>query len=267
MKNRPRSKAEAKLRRPTKRRRVLVQAVDKRHVLMILDCSGSMESCRAATVSGFNEQLASLRKGHRPDLTTISLTRFNHDVRFDFVGRHLINVPDLTLDEYQPGGNTAMYDAIGKTVQNTTDYEDTAYLVVILSDGMENASRVYTAHDVASALRIRQATGRWTIVYLGANQDLTKVAHELSIPLGNTAIYSSTPIGTHAAMAGTRGSTMSYMGARGMGVTASSDFFGTGGVSADFSTPPDTFAVPAPVDDISQWAPILTGGHSKPKTT
>jgi Mg-chelatase subunit ChlD len=211
---RARPKTKTKRTPPVRRVRVKTQVVDKTHVLMILDCSGSMDSCRAATVSGFNEQLASLRQGHRPDLTTVSLTRFNHDVRFDFSMRPLKNVPDLEGEEYVPSGNTAMYDAIGKTITNTTDYEDTAYLVVILSDGMENASRVYTAHGVATLLRIRQGTGRWTIVYLGANQDLTKVANDLHIPIGNTAIYTSSDVGTRAAMASTRGSVMSYMAGR-----------------------------------------------------
>jgi len=246
---RKRPKVQTKAHRPTMRRvRINAHVVDKTHVLMILDCSGSMDSCRAATVSGFNEQLATLRKGHRPDLTSVSLTRFNHDVRFDFTGRHLMNVPDLEFEEYVPGGNTAMYDAVGKTVTNTTDYEDTAYLVVILSDGMENASRVYTAHGVASLLRDRQKTGRWTIVYLGANQDLTKVVNDLHIPAANAAIYTSTDSGTRAAMAGSRIGVQSYMASRATGQTASADFFQTGGASADFTTS-------AP--DIAQWAPIL----------
>lgn len=42
------------------------------------------------------------------------------------------------------------------------------------------------------------ATGRWTFTYAGANQDLTKVAKKLNIPLGNTSAFRATAAGMSA---------------------------------------------------------------------
>jgi Mg-chelatase subunit ChlD len=75
------------------------------------------------------------------------------------VAEPLANVADLDNHGYQPGGMTALYDAIAHTVLRT----DTRLqrdgrggdkvLVVVMTDGLENSSTDYDAHATAELVR------------------------------------------------------------------------------------------------------------------
>jgi len=67
------------------------------------------------------------------------------------------------------------------------DTDDTHYLIIIISDGEENASKEYDYDRIGSLIRRLQDTKRWTFVYIGANQDLSKLSNKMKIPSGNVS--------------------------------------------------------------------------------
>jgi hypothetical protein len=83
------------------------------HVAIILDRSGSMEACRAATISGYNEYFQSLRAIEEAERITlrVTLTVFNHLVEIADVGAGLGEIQPLSPERYLPHGGTAMFDA------------------------------------------------------------------------------------------------------------------------------------------------------------
>jgi hypothetical protein len=184
-------------------------------VAIVLDRSGSMESCRDATISGFNEYIAGIRDtAEREELPTrITLTTFNGDVAVHCLNAPISRLKPLTRGTYVPDGTTAMLDALGHTIDRldrsrtprpaqriTHDAQRlTTTLVCVISDGYENASRRFTYADIAERIQQLTASGAWSFTYLGSNQDLSKVSADLHIPAGNTANYCSTPEGTDAA--------------------------------------------------------------------
>jgi hypothetical protein len=172
-------------------------------VAIVLDRSGSMESCRDATISGFNEFIAGIRDtAEREELPTrITLTTFNGDVAVHCLDAPISRLKPLTRGTYVPGGTTAMLDALGHTIDRleTCDLRLATFLVCVISDGYENASRRFTYADIAERIQQLTAAGAWSFTYLGSNQDLSRVSADLHIPAGNTANYCSTPEGTDAA--------------------------------------------------------------------
>jgi hypothetical protein len=142
------------------------------HVL--LDRSGSMESCRDSTISAFNEYVSTLK--HTEDVDArISLTIFDSgsiDLIRDGVSAR--SFPPITREEYVPRASTPLFDAIGKTVAHVDkvslrDGENVA--LVILTDGLENASTEYKKEAIKALLSGRQKDKNWMVIYLGANQD------------------------------------------------------------------------------------------------
>jgi len=142
------------------------------HVL--LDRSGSMETCRDATVSAFNEYVNSLRMDGNVS-ARVSLTLFD-DQSIDLIydRRKPSETPALTNDVFVPRGMTPLNDAIASTARSMEradlrDGESTA--LVILTDGLENASREYSREAIRKLLDRLQAEKNWLVLYLGANQD------------------------------------------------------------------------------------------------
>ena len=145
-----------------------------RSIIFILDRSGSMESCRADTIGGFNACLNDQKAlGGK-----ISLTLFDHEYTPVYSEMDLAEAPLLTMETFQPRGMTALLDAIGSTIKNWTG--SSSPTVIILTDGFENASNTYTKAHIKDLIEQKTKEG-WTFVYLGANQDAFTEAGNIGI--------------------------------------------------------------------------------------
>ena len=145
------------------------------HVSFLIDRSGSMENLVEDVVGGFNAFL-STQKSETGDCT-MTLVQFDSGNPFEVLhdATPIGKVPDLTRDIYKPRGMTPLLDALGDLVTSVDrrlaglgTAED--QIVVVFSDGFENASRRWTRSTLFEAIEARKAAG-WTFVYLGANQD------------------------------------------------------------------------------------------------
>lgn len=158
------------------------------HVAFVLDESGSMQVVEEAVVAGYNEYLGELR-GQGGE-TRFSLTTFNTHFKHVCIGEPLETVAQLDHRSYQPGGMTALYDAIAHTVVQTdrqlqADRRETEkVLVVVMTDGLENSSTDYNAHAIAELVRSYEQRPNWTFVYLGAGHDNIHATREAAAQLG-----------------------------------------------------------------------------------
>jgi hypothetical protein len=140
----------------------------------VLDKSGSMDAVRTATIDGFNEFLATQRTVPGEAALTFHL----FDTEFHEVCRAvpLREVPELDASAYRPSGCTALYDAVARSIQIADDHlsrldeAPDQILFVIMTDGLENASREFSQRQVFDMITERERRG-YEFVYLGANQD------------------------------------------------------------------------------------------------
>jgi hypothetical protein len=202
------------------------------HVAIVLDRSGSMEAVRDETISGFNEQVGKIRARAMQDgagETYVTLVLFNDEVVFSKFAEPAERLESLDRGSYAPDRTTAMLDAVGLTLERfrkvVRDDEDTRYLVVVISDGMENDSRIHGYESVAELIQRCRATGRWTFSYMGANQDLGVVAQRMAIPRSNIAAYTSDAEGTALSFRSLAGSMLGFMDRRDRGESLDRGFF------------------------------------------
>ncbi len=179
------------------------------YVTLILDETGSMLDCKGAAIAGFNEYLKTLRK--MPTTVRFTLTLFNSkktEVRHHVLP--VVDVPDLTDATYQPADGTPLYDAIGRTLtiagQEVTQVAKK--LCVILTDGLENASREYTKDGIAHMIKEYESRG-WMFVYLGADHDAWAAGGDLGISGNNTVQFSRRDTGQLFGRLG--GATVSFL--------------------------------------------------------
>jgi hypothetical protein len=164
-----------------------------RVVNFVLDETGSMASCREATISGFNEYLMSLRNDMEWK-TLMTLTKFNSD-RTETIC-HLEDVDSvkpLTLLSYVPNASTPLYDAIARTISRTeADIafagEKPSVFCVIQTDGEENSSKEYDLNMVRKLIGRKEKDG-WKIVCLGADIDAWQIGESIGLKKGDTFSY------------------------------------------------------------------------------
>ncbi|HQW23640.1 MAG TPA: VWA domain-containing protein [Bacteroidia bacterium] len=176
----------------------------KTYYLMILDRSGSMSDCIQETISGFNEQIQminDLQRRNSDQEFYISLTTFNHQIEHNFREVKVEHVKQLTTNTYIPDGGTALLDAIGEGVINLKasrghefDNDEATAVVVILTDGHENSSRIFKLDAIRMMIRELEATNNWTFSFMGATADAIDVAGSMNIRRQNSVFYDKSDI-------------------------------------------------------------------------
>ena len=168
--------------------------------LIIIDESGSMCSIKKEAIDSVNETIQTIRsaqKKHEGQEHFVSLVTFNDDVKTVYDCVNVDDVKELDADTYRPDCCTALYDAMGVSLnalrRNVTDNDNV--LVTIVTDGYENASREYNGKSIKALVDELKAKG-WVFAYIGANQDVEKVAASMSIT--NTMCFDTTSEGTVA---------------------------------------------------------------------
>jgi hypothetical protein len=161
----------------------------------VLDESGSMDNQQDTVISGFNEQIITMKKEEKEQGVRylVSLTKFNEHVELMYKDLPLANVPLLTKETYNPSGWTALYDAIGATI-DTAKLGETDTIVTIMTDGVENRSKKWKKAGIKALIDVRQNENKWGFVYFGANQDAW--AEASSLGMKNAMNYSMTSTGT-----------------------------------------------------------------------
>jgi hypothetical protein len=197
---------------------------------VILDRSGSMRSVCEPTIQGFNEFLHTQQQQYDGGHALMSLTQFDNRYEVNFVGEPIENVPDLDTQSYVPRGTTALFDAIGRTIHEVEawtrahQWQDRV-LVLIVTDGLENASKEYSFEAVRVLIEQKEKDG-WNFAYMGANQDSYAVGGSLNIRADFTANYDATAAGTAMNYQRLASATSRYRASKAKG-RAASNFFGT----------------------------------------
>ena len=173
------------------------------HVSFLIDRSGSMKPLVLDVVGGFNEFITKQRELNGD--CTLTLVQFDSQDPFEVVhdAAGIDQVPDLTRDKYQPRGLTPLLDALGMLIQSVDkragldQKED--QIVVVFSDGLENASSTWTRTALFDLIKARETQG-WTFVFLGANQDVYHEASSFGFNTRNTQAYRGDSVGARHAM-------------------------------------------------------------------
>ena len=199
-------------------------------ITVVLDRSGSMSAVVGDTIGGFNSFLKS-QKDLNVGEANITLTQFDTEFEVVYSGKNVKDAPNLTTETFVPRGMTALYDAIGKTInevglriKNTAESERPSNVImVIITDGYENSSKEFTGSMINDMINHQRDTYKWDFVFLGANQDAIKTAASIGIQVGASLTYSDNSMGTACAYSSIARATSDYRSSGGLSM--SSGFF------------------------------------------
>ena len=169
-------------------------------LVFILDRSGSMGGLESDTIGGYNSMLSKQKK-EKTGKVSVTTVLFDDQYELLYNQVPIEKVSPMTEEEYYVRGSTALLDAIGKTVmqvkanQDKKDIKDKV-LFVIITDGMENASREYRVEQVKKLIEERKEKDNWEFLFLGANIDAIGAAKDLGIDSSRAVRFKSDKKGT-----------------------------------------------------------------------
>ena len=164
-------------------------------MVFILDKSGSMAGMEKDTVGGFNAMIEKQRREEGDAL--VSTVLFSNESRVIHDRADIAKVEPLTDRQYFVGGCTALYDAVGDAIHHIGNVHKYAReedrpektVFVITTDGMENASRRYSAGEVKRLITRQKERYGWEFLFLGANIDARAVADDMGIEEERSACF------------------------------------------------------------------------------
>jgi len=176
----------------------------KKHtdITIILDRSGSMDLIKSATIEGFNTFL----QAHKSEETNVkvSLVKFDHEYDLAYEEKKIKKKYYLNETNYIPRGSTALFDAIGKTIEGVDQRikkhkVEPQVIIAIITDGYENDSKYYNQNEINKIIKKRINKQNWNFIYLGANQDAIFEGKRLGISSDYSHNFKASKVGVKAA--------------------------------------------------------------------
>ena len=167
-------------------------------IAVVLDESGSMNSCWDATIDGFNEFVNGQKNADESGQAYLTLVKFDApQIHTVCTNVNVKSVEPLNRNTYRPNGGTNLMDAIGKTMNNVNNVlasvpqdERPSVMVVIITDGGENASQEFRGEQIKSMVKTAESQD-WLFTFLGANVDAFSMGQTFGMNASNSVNYTT----------------------------------------------------------------------------
>lgn len=162
-------------------------------IVIIVDRSGSMAGKEADTIGGINTMIKTLKsENENTNNITISVKFFDNEEFIKVRRMNLEKIYDFKISDLKPRGSTALYDAVGNTLQffnaNKGELKFDLCSVYVATDGFENSSKKFNS-DSLKCLIEESKSNNINMFYLGANQDAILEAGKIGIPVEQAINY------------------------------------------------------------------------------
>lgn len=171
-------------------------------LVFILDRSGSMSGLEGDTIGGFNSMIEKQKKKEGECYVSTVLFDNVSEVLHDRV--ELSEIKPMTDADYTVRGSTALIDAIGCAIHHIANIHKYARpedvpehtMFIITTDGMENASHIYTSNKVKQMIESKKSKYGWEFLFIGANIDAVETASHFGIGADRAVNYHADAKGT-----------------------------------------------------------------------
>lgn len=182
---------------------------NKTHLIFLVDRSGSMDSIKKAMEEAINGVMVEQKE--EPGECSVSMYQFDTTYSFEGGGTKMElytvcentdihEVPKFTL---VPRGGTPLIEAGCVTLDKVGQYlsslpekqRPSKVIFVLVTDGMENQSQEFVRDDLVKRIEHQRSEYKWTILFLGANQDAVEEARKYGIHKGHSLTYVPTSAG------------------------------------------------------------------------
>ena len=162
---------------------------DWTYIGVLVDRSGSMQTLNPEVIS---KELTQFIKDQTGGKVTVTAARFDDQYEV-FIKNALAKDISITATDIQPRNMTAFYqsfcrliDDVGKELSDMTDVRPGRVVIVVLTDGEENASQgIYSGHNgrklLFDKINLQKDVYNWVFFFMGTNIDAIKVGQHIGI--------------------------------------------------------------------------------------
>lgn len=164
-------------------------------IVAIIDRSGSMYSLIGDTIGGFNSFIEEQKKG--PGKALLTLVQFDTEYEINYQAKDVNEVSPLNEASYVPGGGTALFDAVARTVNEVgqrlaktpEDQRPGTVIFLVITDGQENSSQEFSQGVVSEIVKHQIEKYSWEFVYMGGGDLETQKAQGITLGINSNKIY------------------------------------------------------------------------------
>ena len=157
---------------------------NKTLIAALLDRSGSMDDSKEFTEDGWRELINTQRS--EPEYCEVTLAQFDTEYEVLYPPTAIAAVPEFVL---VPRGRTALLDAAGVFITEVgdqlaalpADQRPGQVVCLIMTDGMENASRQWTWEALKALIIQQREVYGWKFIFLGADIDAVEVGERMGV--------------------------------------------------------------------------------------
>jgi Mg-chelatase subunit ChlD len=163
------------------------------HVCLVLDRSGSMQAIQDDALGGVNGYIMAAKQDRALYESRFSLITFSSE-SVDTIRKNetMEEVKPIASTEYRCAGWTPLYDAIGRGIgildEAVSATPDSRCILVVMTDGQENASREFSHDKITALIKARQERG-WLVTFLGEGLDVAQQGVRLGTAPAHVAAY------------------------------------------------------------------------------
>lgn len=178
--------------------------MEKTVFALVIDKSASMYDVKQEMLESINSRIQKIIKMGNKTLDQIifDLTMFNHNVDNLISNMQSHYVSSISESQYNLDGTTALYDAIGFTYDRLSKkYNDLIIadkcklVIIIFTDGYENASRFYSLSKIKEILNWANSSENIELSIIGSDAEIIVKAAEMSFKSHNIVKTSKKELG------------------------------------------------------------------------
>lgn len=206
----------------------------RQYIGYIRDHSNSMLHLRDSAKQDYNELIRETKESFISMPTTVSVIECGIG-RSSEVRVKETNIPIGQLNHintYEISGyGTPLYDSVGGIIElltmadNLSHDKDSAFLVIVVTDGEENSSKIWNSVKLRNEITKLQATDRWTFVFRVPKGYKTKLVNRLGVHEGNVVEWEQSEKGYDDLTQITTSGMQSYSNMRSSGYTSTDKFY------------------------------------------
>lgn len=205
--------------------------------IIVVDHSGSMSHLTTKTADMINAQIKKIAELDRQynQETLVSVIKFDDVVTSLFLNKPADGVQRLSPHDISARGSTALFDAVGFAINlgASEKNEEVSYVVSVLTDGQENASRKFNSRTLVDLIAKMQATDKWTLTFQLPPGSRYKFCNQFGIPEENCREWEASSKGLQETHQATTDAYDNYYKSRSLGKTSLRNFYKP--VSTDLS--------------------------------
>lgn len=203
------------------------------HVGIVRDHSASMSSLTRGAKDDYNVLIRGLKESAAEENQEIFLSTIKCGVGHRASVETELRSEDIRyvneINSYSATGSaTPLWDSVAAAidaVQTFATDSDDAYLIMVITDGHENASRT-KSHELAAIISRLQATDKWTFVFRVPKGNYRRqLVRTLNVPEGNVIEWELNEQALAYSTEVTVAATKSYMKSRAAGKTSTTAFY------------------------------------------